>query len=176
MSASFATQQTVAHQTPLYMGFPRQEYWSGLPFPSPGNLPNQGIKPASPALAGRFFTTETLRKPLLTHTCVIWYSNNIDTSPLCTSHQAKTGSIKIKNILFKARFSISDQIFSLLLVTTAQQNWFSGHERSILPCPLKVEGGHVTCYGQWMETWLTHFHLQIQALNCLCLACSSVLP
>ena len=43
------------------MGFSRQEYWSGLPFPAPGDLPNPGIKPASfssPALAGRFFTTE----------------------------------------------------------------------------------------------------------------------
>ena len=42
------------------MGFPRQEYWSGLPFPPPGDLPNLGIKPTSfvsPALAGRFFTT-----------------------------------------------------------------------------------------------------------------------
>ena len=45
------------------MGFPRQEYWSRLPFPSPGNLPNPGIKPASPALAGRFFTTEPPGKP-----------------------------------------------------------------------------------------------------------------
>ena len=41
------------HQAPLSMGFSRQEYWSGLPFPSPGNLPNSGIKPVS----GRFFTT-----------------------------------------------------------------------------------------------------------------------
>ena len=39
-------------------GFPRQEYWSGLPFPPPGDLPNSGIELASPALAGRFFTTE----------------------------------------------------------------------------------------------------------------------
>ena len=39
----------VAHQAPLSMGFPRQEYWSGLLFPSPGNLPNQGIEPMSPA-------------------------------------------------------------------------------------------------------------------------------
>ena len=46
--------------TPLSMGFPRQEYWRGLPFPTPGDLPNPGIEPASPgslALAGRFFTT-----------------------------------------------------------------------------------------------------------------------
>ena len=50
----------VAHQAPLSMGFPRQDYWSGLPFPSPGDLPNPGIKPASPALA----STESL---LLSH-------------------------------------------------------------------------------------------------------------
>ena len=46
------------------MGFPRQESWSGLPFPSPGDLPDPGIKPASPALAGGFFTTELPGKPL----------------------------------------------------------------------------------------------------------------
>ena len=40
------------------MGFPRQEYWNVLPFPSPGNLPISGIEPTSPALAGRIFTTE----------------------------------------------------------------------------------------------------------------------
>ena len=40
------------------MGFLRQEYWSGLPFPSPGDLPDPGIKPVSPALTGRFFNTE----------------------------------------------------------------------------------------------------------------------
>ena len=55
-----ATPWTVAHPAPLLMGFSRQEYWSGLPLPSPGDLPDPGIKPASlvsPALAGRFFTT-----------------------------------------------------------------------------------------------------------------------
>ena len=45
-------------QAPQSMGFFRQEYWSGLPFPPPGDLPNPGIEPASPALTGRFFTTE----------------------------------------------------------------------------------------------------------------------
>ena len=45
------------------MEFPGQEYWSGLPFPSPGNLADPGIKPASPALADGFFTTEPLGKP-----------------------------------------------------------------------------------------------------------------
>ena len=58
MCLTFVTVWTVACQTPLSMGFPRQEYWSGLPFPSPGHLPDPGIEPASPELAGGFFTTE----------------------------------------------------------------------------------------------------------------------
>ena len=45
-------------QAPLTMGFPQQEYWSGLPFPTPWNLPDPGIEPVSPALAGRFLNTE----------------------------------------------------------------------------------------------------------------------
>ena len=56
----FTTLWTVAHQAPLSMEFSRQEYWSGLPRPSPGDLPNPGTEPASlrsPALAGGFFTT-----------------------------------------------------------------------------------------------------------------------
>ena len=46
----FVTPWTVAHQAPLSMGFSRQEYWSGLPFPSPGDLPDPGIEPGSPEL------------------------------------------------------------------------------------------------------------------------------
>ena len=59
-----ATPWTVAHQAPLYMGFSRKEYWSGLPFPFPEDLPNPRIKPMSlrsPALASEFFTTITTR-------------------------------------------------------------------------------------------------------------------
>ena len=59
----FETLWTVARQAPLSMGFFRQEYWSGLPFPSPGHLPDPGIKPTSLALAGRFFIAELPRKP-----------------------------------------------------------------------------------------------------------------
>ena len=54
---------TISNQDPLSMGFPRQEYWSGLPFPSPGDLPDPGIKHAFPTLAGGFFTTEPPGKP-----------------------------------------------------------------------------------------------------------------
>ena len=58
----FGTLQTVAQQAPLSTDFSRQEYWSGLPFPSPGDLSDPGINPASPAslaLTGTFFTTAT---------------------------------------------------------------------------------------------------------------------
>ena len=65
LSNSFATPWTVACQPPLSMGFPRQEYWSRLPFPSPGDLSAPGIKSACPALVGRLFTTEPPGRPML---------------------------------------------------------------------------------------------------------------
>ena len=64
----FETPWTVAHQVPLSMEFSRQEYWSGLPFPTPGDLSDLGIEPRSPvslALTGRFFTTVPSGKPKL---------------------------------------------------------------------------------------------------------------
>ena len=60
----FVTPWTVACWAPLSMGFSRQEYWNGLPFPPPGDLPDSGIEPSSPALAGRFFTSEPPWKPI----------------------------------------------------------------------------------------------------------------
>ena len=56
----FAIPWIIALQAPLSMGFPRQEYWSGLPCPTPGDLPDPQIEPASPVLAGGFFTTDPL--------------------------------------------------------------------------------------------------------------------
>ena len=61
----FSTPRTVAFPASLSMGFPRQEYWSGSPFPSPGDHPNPGIEPVSPALTSGFFTTEPPEKPIL---------------------------------------------------------------------------------------------------------------
>ena len=63
----FSTPRTVAHQVPLSLEFSRHEYWSGLPFSSPGDLPDPGIEPmspASPALASGFFTSVSPGKPL----------------------------------------------------------------------------------------------------------------
>ena len=60
---SLAIPGNAASQAPLFMRFPRQEYWSRLPFPSAEDLPDPGIKAVSPALIGRFFTTEPPGKP-----------------------------------------------------------------------------------------------------------------
>ena len=63
MPESFVTPWTVACEIPLSMGVSRQGHWSGLPFPSQGDLPHSRIKPKSPALVVGFFTTEPPRKP-----------------------------------------------------------------------------------------------------------------
>ena len=57
------TPETATPQAPLSMGFSRQEYWSRLPFPPPGDLPSPGMEPSSHVLAGRFFTAESPGKP-----------------------------------------------------------------------------------------------------------------
>ena len=61
----FLTPWTVAGQAPRSLGFPRQEYWGGVAISSPRDLPNPGTEPASPALAGEFFTTKPPGKPLI---------------------------------------------------------------------------------------------------------------
>ena len=69
MSVSFVTPWTIAYQAPLSMGFSLQEYLSGLSFPSPGDIPDPGIKHKSPAFAGEFFTTEPPGNPKNSTTC-----------------------------------------------------------------------------------------------------------
>ena len=90
--ASFAAPWTVAYQGLLSMGFPRQEYWSGLPFPSPGDLPDPGIKPVSSVWMGRFFTTEPPGKPKrsLPHFYYIIYSVSQSCPTLCDPMESVT--------------------------------------------------------------------------------------
>ena len=71
-------------QAPLSMGFPRQQYWSGLPFPSPGDLPDPGIQPVSPAIADVFFTTVSLGKP-----CQYWWVCSNQTNLIGTFSKMK---------------------------------------------------------------------------------------
>ena len=71
----FATPWTVAHQAPLSMEFSRAEYWSGLPFPSPGDLPNPGIKPKSPTLLMDSFTVWAQKINIYMYVCVHIYTS-----------------------------------------------------------------------------------------------------
>ena len=76
----FATPWTAAHQDPLPMGFSRQEYWSGLPFPSPGDLPDPGIKPRSPTLQADALTSEPPGKPMTHQMRVLQLSDHFPTT------------------------------------------------------------------------------------------------
>ena len=81
---SLATSWTVAYQAPPSMGFSRQEYWSGLPFPSPGDLPYPGIEPRSPVSRADALTSESLNKLLI---------------------------IKLEDIFFKAFWTVVNDFF-----------------------------------------------------------------
>ena len=63
MSSTFATPWTIVRQAPLSVGFPRQDYWNGLLLPSPGDLPDPGVEPASPALQADSLPREPPGKP-----------------------------------------------------------------------------------------------------------------
>ena len=85
MSNSFVIPWTTACQAPLSMEFSRQVYWSGLPFPSPGDLPDPGIKPVSPALSGRFFTAKPPGKPTSFNSLNIFIKYVLTTLQPCLS-------------------------------------------------------------------------------------------
>ena len=95
---------TAACQAPLSLGFPRQESWNGLPFPSPGNLPDPEIKPKSPALqvvshiAGRFFTNSATREAHYFVRCLVYMSK----FPL-----KDWDLFKSKELLFLSYFSLN---------------------------------------------------------------------
>ena len=81
---------TVAHQTPKSMGFPRQEYWRGLPFPSPGNLLDLGIKPISTKIASRFSTAELPGKLYY----LVYRHSNVEAVSLISSEIEKKKKIE----------------------------------------------------------------------------------
>ena len=113
----FVTPRTVAHQASLSMGFSRQEYWSGLPCPSPGALLNPSTKPmslASPALAGGFFTTSATRLPYIYQTIPSFIHDGI-TIPMtimCNTFIWDTIPLKSKRKLRKVEKDIVSNIIS----------------------------------------------------------------
>ena len=98
--SDFVTPWTVARQAPLSVGFPRQEYWTGLPFPSAGDLPNPGIEPVSLALAGGFFITNATQ------------SSHIKMSP--KSYNKCPFFLTKKNYLFGCAGSLSCGMWDLV--------------------------------------------------------------
>ena len=125
MSDSFVTSWTVALQAPLSIAFPRQEFWSGLPFPSLGDLSCPGIKPKSPALyIGRFFTesdTQTKQLNYLLSSLLLLYSYSF---PFSTS---------ISNNCISSSFPLF--AYFQLLVFTAIEIWFSFIPLTLNGCP-----------------------------------------
>ena len=94
----FATLWTVARQAPLSIGFSRQEYWSGLPFPSPGDLPDPGIEPRSPALQANSLPLSHLGSP---RAVAGWF-----TTMFCrNSAAAGLPSMRVLNFIFKNIFN-----------------------------------------------------------------------
>ena len=127
----FATPWTVARQAPLCVGFPRQEYWSGLPCPPPGDLPCPGIEPevlTSPALIGGFFTTratweaQQLRIFLIKIVCYICIFKP-ETTSVSHLHEIASGSCSSLHLL----------LFSHLVISNSFQPHGPHHTR--LPCP-----------------------------------------
>ena len=109
---------TVVHQAPLPMEFSRQEYWSGVVFPTPGGLPDLGVKPvslASPALAGRFFTTVPPGKPRCVYYCiytlyniaVIWDIQHMQT---CETQSSLGAGGKVEGLLTGVRFPFENTL------------------------------------------------------------------
>ena len=109
----FATPWTVAYQASPSMGFSRQEYWSGLPFPSPGDLPDPGIEPGSPALEADALTSEPPGKPK-SYSWLKWMKCSVEAPLLATGHHSfgipDLGHARIAE-LFPLDFRISPYSF-----------------------------------------------------------------
>ena len=118
----FATPWTVACQAPLSMGFSRQEYWSGLPFPSPGDLPNPGIEPGSPALEVDALTSEPPGKH---HMCTIYQKITIVMI-------ANGEWCQIRAIQRRFNFWTRDQAWSLKSLCTAEFYQSEKGQRKVL--------------------------------------------
>ena len=130
MSRLFATPWTVAYQAPLSMGFSRQEYWSGLPFPSPGDLPNPGIEPWSPTLQADALTSEPPGKPMRVYNSH-WFTAILKSSQEITACFFLRSQSYFLGRIFPLLFSSVQ--FSLSVVSDSLRPHRLQHAR--LPCP-----------------------------------------
>ena len=111
----FVTPWAVARQAPLAMGFSRQEYWSELPFPPPGDIPDPGIEPMYPALAGGFFTTEPPGKPNL------WKSPKYSG----LTHQLSRGTIMILPTMNQVSQVSTTDMLDRMILCCGEESLFS---------------------------------------------------
>ena len=168
LDGCFATLWTVSHKAPLSMRFPRQEYWSGLPFPSPGNLPHPRSELTSPALAAVFFTTELPRKPLEIIMCwatcvkllalnmIIWISLISHTISFC-SHSAFdifAWSTQVWNIFII--FIKSNEIKAKITLERSSEKQYNLIGDRNLMCRKKLLGSPYT-YPQLLLLLLSRF-------------------
>ena len=169
----FVTLWTVALQAPLPMEFSRQEYSSGLPFPTPRKLPHPGIQPGSPAIAGGFFTTEPPGKPI--YHCQDYSLNNwlgislvVHWLKLCASTAGSVGLItgpgtKIPKATWSGKTTVlimspfkkgfSDTLLSPPLVPILEKR--KATQSSILAWRISWT---VCSMGSQSQTWLNDFH------------------
>ena len=113
----FETPWTVACQTPLSMGFSRQEYWRGLPFPSPWDLPNPGIEPKSHPLTGRVFTTEPPEKPICNHAFIHicdFFVCHLKVQLFPKFIKTRSNPMEIKLLCMYARVSLARKVMKFL--------------------------------------------------------------
>ena len=92
------TQWTITHQAPLSIGFPKPDYWSGLPLPSPGDLLHPGIEPRSPALQVDSLPTELQGKLLSNSTCLMPCTSSFFSSVICLMYKGFPVAWMVKNL------------------------------------------------------------------------------
>ena len=110
----FVTPWTVAHQAPPSMGFSRQEYWNGLPFPSPGHLPDPGIKPRSSALQSDSLLSEPPGKPIKEGSGILAYPGHISTSQLSRSFEDNQLHPCYRNLILEKNRSCTQRTIAVL--------------------------------------------------------------
>ena len=147
---------TVAYQAPLSMGFPRQEYWSELPFPFPGGLPDPEIEPESPALLGRFFTVWATREALCSpHPQAIANLVLLTIWSKCLMPQICGGWwwMLSKKLLIHLNSALTLLILQLPIIT-----WFKSCDYSFTEHSLSLHYEQVAVLGALkdMQRWIRH--------------------
>ena len=173
----FVTPWTVAHQATLSLGFSRQEYWSGLPFPSPGDLSNPGFKPASPVPSRWFFTTGPQSGAQWWIRVRSWALGQQGGHPEGPSHLIALGRL-ILLLPQTDPWEVSREVDSWLMGTVLWRSGFSGLSTETLPWPQTTQprrmSWHLTEYGKpvWgKEMWKYFLSLRslltLNPLSCI---------